>query len=226
MKPAFPTDLQNTIQSRGVVAVLVIDEIKHAVPVARALLRGGIASMELTLRTPAALECIRAIRQEVPEMLAGVGTVIEPRQVDEVVRAGGAFAVAPGCNPRVIAAAVAAGLPFAPGIATATDIESALESGCRLLKFFPAETSGGLRHLDSIAAPYAHLKLRYIPLGGLNANNMRVYLENRHVAALGGSWLASRDLIAAERWDDIAANAHAAADAVKSVRTVATAGSK
>ena len=222
MQNAFPPDLQQAIEARGVVAVLVIDELKHAVPVARALLRGGISAMELTLRTPVALECIHAIRQEVPEMLAGVGTVIERRQVAEVVRAGGAFAVAPGCNPRVIAAAVEAGLPFAPGIATASDIESALEAGCRLLKFFPAEPSGGLSYLNSLAAPYAHLRLRYIPLGGLNAKNMRTYLENPHVAALGGSWLAPRELIAAARWDDIAANAQGAADAVRSVRASAS----
>ncbi len=218
MKTAFPVELQTIIEARGVVAVLVIDDVNHAVPVARALLRGGITSMELTLRTPAAFDCIRAIRQEVPEMLAGVGTVLEPRQVTEVVRAGGAFAVAPGCNPRVIAAALDAGLPFAPGISTASDIEHALEAGCRLLKFFPAEPSGGLAYLNSLAAPYAHLGLRYIPLGGLNAKNMRAYLENPYIAALGGSWLAPRDLIAAQRWDEIAANAQAAADAVRSVR--------
>ena len=218
MHIAFPTDLQQTIEARGVVAVLVVDDVKHAVPVARALLRGGISAMELTLRTPVALECIRAIRQEVPEMLAGVGTVIEPRQVADVVRAGGAFAVAPGCNPRIIAAAIEAGLPFAPGIVTPSDIELALEAGCRLLKYFPAEPSGGLAYLNSLAAPYAHLRLRYLPLGGLNAKNMRAYLENPHVAALGGSWLAPRELIAPERWDDIAANAQAAAEAVRAVR--------
>lgn len=221
MQPAFPSELQRTIEARGVVAVLVVDQVKHAVPVARALLRGGITAMELTLRTSAALDCLRAIRQEVPEMLAGVGTVIEIRQVTDVVRAGGAFAVAPGCNPRVIGAAFAAGLPFSPGVATASDIESALEVGCRLLKFFPAESSGGLSHLNSLAAPYAHLKLRYLPLGGLNAKNMRSYLENPHVAALGGSWLAPRELIAAERWDEITANAQAASEAVRSVRGAA-----
>src|SRR5690606_23678274 len=137
--------------------------------------------------------------------------------VPEVVRAGAAFAVAPGCSPRVIAAAAAAGLPFAPGIATPSDIENALEAGCRLLKLFPAEASGGLGYLNSLAAPYAHLKLRYIPLGGLNPKNMRAYLENPYVAALGGSWIAPRELIAAERWDEITAHAQAAAEAVRSV---------
>jgi 2-dehydro-3-deoxyphosphogluconate aldolase/(4S)-4-hydroxy-2-oxoglutarate aldolase len=221
MKLPFPPELQQIVEARGVVAVLVIDEVRHAVPVARALLRGGIAAMELTLRTPAALDCVRAIREQVPEMLAGVGTVIEPRQVAEVLRAGAAFGVAPGCNRRVLDAALSAGLPFAPGIATASDIEAALECGCRLLKFFPAETSGGLPQLNSLAAPYAHLRLRYLPLGGLNARNMRVWLENPHVAALGGSWLAPRDLIAAEQWEAIAANARAAAEVVRAVRAAA-----
>lgn len=218
MKPPFPTELQKAIESRGVVAVLVIDEVRHAVPVARALMKGRVTAMELTLRTPAALDCIRAIRNEVPEMLAGVGTVIQPKQVTEVVNAGAAFAVAPGFNRRVMDAAISAGLPFAPGVATATDIEASLELDCRLLKFFPAEPSGGLAYLASVAAPYAHLGIRYIPLGGLNSKNMRSYLEHPLIGALGGSWIAPRELIAAEQWDHIEANARAAADAVDAVR--------
>jgi 2-dehydro-3-deoxyphosphogluconate aldolase / (4S)-4-hydroxy-2-oxoglutarate aldolase len=223
MKPPFPAELQKAIEARGIVAVLVIDEVKHAVPVARALMKGGVTAMELTLRTPAALDCIRAIRQQVPEMLAGVGTVIQPKQVAEVVSAGAAFGVAPGFNRRVMEAAISAGLPFAPGVATATDIEAALELDCRLMKFFPAEPSGGLTYLASVAAPYAHLKIRYIPLGGLNSKNMRSYLESPLVGALGGSWLAPRELIAAEQWDHIEANARAAVEAVASVRNAAPA---
>lgn len=219
MKPPFPPELQQAIESRGIIAVLVIDEVKHAVPVARALMKGGVTAMELTLRTTAALECVRAIRAEVPDMIAGVGTVIQPPQVADVVNAGAAFAVAPGFNRRVMEAASAAGLPFAPGITTATDIESALEFDCRLMKFFPAEPSGGLAYLTSVAAPYAHLKIRYIPLGGLNSKNMRSYLENPMVGALGGSWIAPRELIAAEQWDHIEANAKAAVEAVQTVRS-------
>jgi 2-dehydro-3-deoxyphosphogluconate aldolase/(4S)-4-hydroxy-2-oxoglutarate aldolase len=218
MKIPFPEELQKKVEASGVVAVLVIDEVKHAVPVARALLAGGISAMELTLRTPAAIEATRAICAEVPEMLAGVGTVIRPEQIREVVDAGGAFAVAPGFNRRVMDAAREANLPFAPGISTATDIESALELDCRLLKFFPAEPSGGINMLKAMAAPYQHLGIKYVPLGGLSVKNMASYLESPLIAGLGGSWLAPRDLINGEQWDTIEANARAASAVVTQIR--------
>ncbi len=219
MKPPFPIDLQEKVEASGVVAVLVIDDAKHAVPVARALLKGGISAMELTLRTPAAIDAIRAIHDEVPEMLAGVGTVIEPAQIAAVAQAGASFAVAPGFNRKVMETAIEAGMPFAPGIASATDIESALELGCRLLKLFPAEPLGGLGLLKAMAAPYNHLGLKYVPLGGLNVGNMVSYLKSPLIAALGGSWLAPRDLINGEQWDQIEANAKAATEVVKEIRS-------
>jgi 2-dehydro-3-deoxyphosphogluconate aldolase/(4S)-4-hydroxy-2-oxoglutarate aldolase len=123
MSPAFDSQLAGRIQSSGIVAVLVIDRAEDAVPLGRALLAGGIDAIELTLRTPAALDALREIRQSVPELLAGVGTILSPEQVAQVVEAGAAFGVAPGTNPRVLAAAREAGLSFAPGIATPTDIE-------------------------------------------------------------------------------------------------------
>jgi 2-dehydro-3-deoxyphosphogluconate aldolase/(4S)-4-hydroxy-2-oxoglutarate aldolase len=218
MNPPFPTDLQQKIEASGVIAVLVIDKVEHAVPVARALLDGGISVMELTLRTPVAIDAVRAIRNDLPEMLAGVGTVISPNQVATVAQAGAAFAVSPGFNRRVIEAAIAAGMPFAPGITTPTDIESALEYGCLLLKFFPAENSGGMDMLKSMAAPYNHLGLKYIPLGGLNVRNMVSYLESPLVAGLGGSWLAPRDLIMGEQWGQIRENARTASDLVIQLR--------
>ena len=218
MNPPFPTDLQQKVEASGVIAVLVIDQVKHAVPVARALLEGGISVMELTLRTPAAIDAVRAIRDEVPAMLAGVGTVIEPDQIAAVAQAGAAFAVAPGFNRRVMETAIAAGMPFAPGIATATDIESALELGCRMLKFFPAEPSGGMSMLKAMAAPYNHLGIKYVPLGGLSLGNMTSYLESPLITALGGSWLAPRDLISQEQWGQITENARTAADIVRQVR--------
>lgn len=218
MNPPFPTDLQQKVEASGVIAVLVIDDAAHAAPVARALLAGGISAMELTLRTPAAIDACRAIHDEVPEMLAGVGTVIRPDQIAEVAKAGAAFAVAPGFNRRVMDAALEAGMPFAPGICTATDIESALELGCRMLKFFPAEPAGGMSMLKAMAAPYNHLGIKYVPLGGLNTGNMASYLKSPLIAGLGGSWLAPRDLINGEQWDQIEANARAAADVVKEIR--------
>jgi 2-dehydro-3-deoxyphosphogluconate aldolase/(4S)-4-hydroxy-2-oxoglutarate aldolase len=203
----------------GVVAVLVVDDPRHALPLGRALLDGGIDVMELTLRTPAALEALRSVVQRLPEMMAGVGTVLTAQQVRDVAEAGGAFAVAPGANATALAEARRVGLPFAPGIATPSDLEMALELGCREVKFFPAQPCGGLNYLRSIAAPYAHLGLRYIPLGGLTVASIAEYLAEPMVLALGGSWLAPRAAIQGEKWDEIRRNAAAARAAVDALRS-------
>lgn len=207
MKTLLPENLIQRIRVAKIVAVVIIDEPTDAVPLARALLAGGINTLELTLRTPTAFESLAAIRSECPEMLAGLGTVLTAEQVGEAVRRGAAFAVAPGLNADVVRAAAAADLPFAPGIVTPSDIESAVALGCRLLKFFPAEASGGISYLKSMAAPYAHLGLEYIPLGGLDADNFTRYLALDNVPAVGGSWIAPRDLIRKRDWEAITRNA-------------------
>lgn len=207
MESQMPAELLERIERCGVVAVLVVDEPAHAVPLARALLAGGIDAMELTLRTPAALRALEAIRMQVPDMLPGVGTVLTPDQVGAAARSGAAFAVAPGLNPRVVRAARAVGLPFAPGIATPTDLEGALELGCREVKFFPAEATGGMTYLKSMAAPYTHLGVRVVPLGGLKPDNVGEYLSSALVLAVGGSWIAPREVIQQEDWDAIRTNA-------------------
>lgn len=210
----LPESIAHRIHATGIVAVLVIDREEDGPPLAKALLAGGVDVMELTLRTPAALGALRRIRAEVPEMLAGAGTVLTPAQVEEVKAAGAEFAVSPGVNPRVLQAAKDAGLPFAPGIATPTDIEQALEFDCKVLKFFPAEPSGGLTYLKAIAAPYQHLGIKFLPLGGVNRNNMSSYLADPLVTAIGGSWLAPRDAIREGRWDRIEELATAAKKSV------------
>ncbi len=207
MESQFPPEILDRIERSGVIAVLVIDEIEHGPPLAEALLAGGVDAMELTLRTPAAIDALRAIRRDVPNMLAGIGTILTTEQVEQVVEAGATFGVAPGFNRRVVERAQASGLPFAPGVTTASEIEAAVELGCRELKFFPAEPSGGMPYLSSMNAPYAHLGLRYIPLGGLNADNMSSYLGHPAVAAIGGSWIAPRKLIQEENWSAITQNA-------------------
>lgn len=218
MNPAFNPQLAASIQQTGIVAVLVIDDAKDAVPLAKALLAGGVNAIELTLRTPAALDALREIRAGVPEVIAGVGTILNVEQLKQAAEAGAAFGVAPGLNPRVLAAAREIGLSFAPGVLTPSDIELAVEHGCRLLKFFPAEPSGGLSYLKSIAAPYAHLGLKFVPLGGLNAKNMASYLADPNIAALGGSWLAPRELIKAGKWAEITALSSEAVQIIKSTR--------
>ena len=208
MKVADPVATRLT--AKGVVAVLMIDRVDDAVPVAEALLRGGVDAMELTLRTEAALPALELITGSVPEMLAGIGTILKPDQVIQARDSGAAFGVSPGTNIEVIEAAHAAGLPFAPGIMTPSDIERALPFGCEILKFFPAGSSGGIKHLKNIAAPYAHLGLKYVPLGGVNEDNMTDYLKEDIIAAVGGSWIAQKDLIASGQWDQITSNASSA----------------
>lgn len=192
------------------IAVLVIDELEDAVPVAEALLRGGVTAMELTLRTPVAFDAAAAVRETCPEMCLGIGTILSPDQVVPALTAGAHFGVAPGVNPEVIRKAAEAGLPFGPGVMTPTDIDLAIREGCRLLKFFPAGSAGGLDHLKNIAAPYAHFGVRFIPLGGVNAGNLREWLASDLIAAVGGSWLAPREVIRAKDWATIEANAREA----------------
>ena len=179
---------------------------------------GGVNAIELTFRTPAALAALKEIRAEIPEMIAGAGTILTADQVHLAKEAGAHFGVAPGMNPRVLAAAREAGLSFAPGIATPSDIEAALEFDCRLLKFFPAEPSGGLPYLNSIAAPYLHFEIKFVPLGGLSPANMASYLQDSKIAALGGAWLAPRDLIKVGSWKEITDLAQSARATIKSVR--------
>jgi 2-dehydro-3-deoxyphosphogluconate aldolase/(4S)-4-hydroxy-2-oxoglutarate aldolase len=214
----IPESLSARITTAGIVAVLIIDREEDGVPLANALLAGGVDVIELTLRTTAALGALRRIREEVPEMLVGAGTVLSPAQVLAVKAAGAAFAVSPGMNPRVLHAAADAGLPFAPGVATPTDVEQALECGCRLLKFFPAEASGGLAYLKAMSAPYLHIGVQFIPLGGVSEKNMGSYLSDPLIAAIGGSWLAPREAIHEARWQDITTLAQRASNLIKSTR--------
>ncbi len=210
MSIRLDSELGKKIAASKIIAVLVIDEVEDAVPTAQALLRGGVDMMELTLRTPAALGGLRAVCSEVPDMVAGIGTILNTQQVDEVIESGASFGVAPGVNAEVIQYAQDKGLPFGPGIMTPTDIDQSVELGCEVLKFFPAGSSGGLAHLKNIVAPYQHLGLQFIPLGGIKASNMMNYIDSPLVAAIGGSWIAPRDLIAAKNWDQIEANAREA----------------
>jgi 2-dehydro-3-deoxyphosphogluconate aldolase/(4S)-4-hydroxy-2-oxoglutarate aldolase len=211
---------QQTLEQIGksrVVAVLVIDRVENAVPLAKALIDGGVNAMELTLRTDAAIGSLRAIKAEVPEMIAGIGTILTVNQVREVSLAGAVFGVAPGVNRKVIEEARALGLPFAPGVVTPSDVEKALEYDLRILKFFPAEPSGGLAYLKSMNAPYAHLNVKYMPLGGINLQNMRSYLEDPMILAIGGSWLAESKLIQKQDWKAITENARRASEIAREV---------
>ncbi len=216
---AMTPDIIEKIDEAGIIAVLVIDELKHALPLANALLAGGINTVELTLRTDAALDAAKIIKKELPQINLGFGTVLTVDQVKAVVDLGADFAVAPGCNPKVIAEAIKQGLSFAPGIMTPSDIELAVEQGCRILKYFPAETSGGMEHLENMVAPYGYLDLKFIPLGGCNMENAASYLKSPLITAIGGSWIAKRQLIQSEKWDIITANAKEIRDFIINLRS-------
>ncbi|MEM9932321.1 MAG: bifunctional 4-hydroxy-2-oxoglutarate aldolase/2-dehydro-3-deoxy-phosphogluconate aldolase [Bacteroidota bacterium] len=207
------------IQDRKVIAVLVIQEITDAIPLAKALAAGGVDLIELTLRTPIALDAAKLIMEEVPEITVGLGTVLTVGQVKAAAEIGVAFAVAPGCNPRIISAAKEYGLSFAPGVTTPTDIEMALEQGCRVMKYFPSETSGGMKHLRSMAAPYQYLGLSFIPLGGVNQANAESYLSSPLISAIGGSWIAKSPLIQAQDWGRITENARSIRSLITKINT-------
>lgn len=221
MTDLFPSSLADRIARSGNIAVAIVDDPDRVVPLARALLAGGVDAIELTFRTPRAVEALKRIVVEVPEALVGAGTVLTPAQVREAKDAGAAFAVAPGFNPDVVRAAADLGLPFAPGVMTPSEIEGAYALGCtRILKFFPASVAGGLAGLRTLAAPYKHLGLRFIPLGGLKRENTAEWLADPLVAACGGSWIAPAKLIAAGDWAVITDNARAASAAAASARPV------
>ncbi len=214
----LPANIVQNMEKAGVVAVLTVDDAQDAVPVARALHAGGVSVIELTFRTAAAQESIRRIRAEVPEVVVGAGTLLNRAQVADALKAGAFFGVAPGCNPATLQAAKEIGLPFAPGVMTPSDVEIALTHDCRVLKFFPAETSGGLNHLKTMSAPFNHLGVRYLPLGGVSAANLKDYLSSPLVLGVGGSWLAPVDLIRKKDWAAIQQRATEASQIVRAVR--------
>ena len=184
-----------------ILPVIVIDDPDDAVPLARALRDGGLPCAEVTLRTPRAMDSLRRITSEVPEMLVGAGTVLSPAQAAEARAAGARFAVAPGFNPAVVEYCQSVELPVFPGVCTPTEIEMALGAGLSVLKFFPAEPIGGLAFLKSIAAPYTTVS--FMPTGGIGPSNLASYLAFPRVVACGGSWMAPNDWIAARQFDRI-----------------------
>lgn len=191
------------IGAEGVVATVSIDDFDKVAPLAETVLAAGLSCIELTLRTECAVDAIQLIRQRYPEMLVGAGTVLTREQVRQVSDAGAQFAVAPGLNPAVAEESSQIGLPFAPGVCTPSEVEAALAHGCRHLKFFPAEGMGGIDYLKSMAAPYLHIGVDFLPLGGIGEDNFMDYLKQPFILAVGGSWLAPRACIASGDWERI-----------------------
>ena len=201
-----------------VVPVIAIDSAEAALPLADALLDGGLPVAEITFRTAAAAEVIARIAKERPAMVLGAGTVLTAENLGRAVDAGAKFGVAPGLNQDVVAEAAHRGLPFIPGVITPTEIEQALALGLKLLKFFPAEAFGGLKVIKALSAPYAHAGVRFMPTGGVSTANLPDYLVEKVVACVGGTWIASREAIAEKKWTQIRDNCKAAIEIVKRVR--------
>lgn len=187
----------------GIVPVIKIDDVEKAVPLAKALIAGGIPCAEVTFRTAQGEEAIRRIAAEVPDILLGAGTVLTCDQVDRAIAAGAKFIVSPGFNPKVVSYCGEKGIPITPGCSSPTDIEKALEHGLGVVKFFPAEQAGGLDFIKAVSAPYTTVK--FMPTGGINAGNIGKYLAFDKIVACGGSWMVPADKINEGKFDEITA---------------------
>ncbi|MFC6090446.1 bifunctional 4-hydroxy-2-oxoglutarate aldolase/2-dehydro-3-deoxy-phosphogluconate aldolase [Saccharothrix lopnurensis] len=203
------TTSSDLLELSPVIPVVVVDDAEHAVPLARALLRGGVRVIELTLRTPAALAAIERVAAEVPDIVIGAGTVTRPEHAEQAAKAGAAFLVTPGSTDRVLDAAEDTGLPFLPGAATVSEAMRLAERGLTALKFFPAEAAGGVEYLKSIGGPLPGL--RFCPTGGITPGSAPSYLALPNVGCVGGSWLAPKDALAAGDFGRVEALARAAA---------------
>ena len=200
-------DVVETLKKAGVVPVIVIEDEAKAVPLARALVKGGLPVLEVTFRTKAAAGAIAKIKAEVPEAVVGAGTLLTPEQVRAAVAAGAAFGVAPGFDPVVVATAKAVGLPMVPGIATASELSQALTAGVPMVKFFPAEAAGGA---------FRSTGVKFMPTGGINLSNLKDYLAVPEIVACGGTWIVPKDALASNDWgaiEKLAADAAALASA-------------
>ena len=194
-------EVLSKIQKIGIVPVVVLNDAKDAAPLAKALCEGGLPCAEVTFRTDAAEESIKIMTTEYPDMLVGAGTVLTTEQVDRAINAGAKFIVSPGLNPKIVQYCLDKGVPITPGTSNPSDVEQAIEFGLEVVKFFPAEAAGGLNMIKSMAAPYVNMK--FMPTGGINASNIKSYLDFPKIIACGGSWMVSNDLVKAGEFDKI-----------------------
>lgn len=197
----------------GIVPVVVLNKVEDAVPLAGALLKGGITFMEITFRTECAADCIEVISREVPDMTVGAGTVINVEQAKTAVAGGAKFIVLPGFDEETVRWALDNDIPVIPGTVTPTEIMKAVGMGLRVLKFFPADVYGGIKAIKALSAPFG--QVRFLPTGGVSPDNLKDFISNKAVAAVGGSWVCKKDDIANHDWDKITA---LSAEAVKTIK--------
>lgn len=204
------------MKKSGVIPVVVLDDTAQALPTANALLAGGVSVMEITFRTAAAASSIKAVSESCPEMLVGAGTVVTLEQCKQALECGAKFIVSPGFDPEVVSWCVERNIPITPGCVTPTEIMTAMKLGLNVVKFFPAGVYGGLKAMKALAAPFGGVK--FIPTGGVDAKNLKEYLEAPFVHAVGGSWLCPKKEIAAGNFDAVTALCREASEIVKEVR--------
>ena len=210
------TEMMKQLQKIGIVPVVVLDRAEDALPLAECLMKGGLPCAEVTFRTAAAEESIRIMAKAFPEMIIGAGTVLSTEQADRAIDAGARFIVSPGFNPMVTEHVLKKGVPMTPGICTPTEIEAALQFNLDVLKFFPAEPSGGLKMIKALAAPY--VGVNFMPTGGISAANVRDYLAYDRIVACGGSWMVNGKLVREGQFAEIEKLVREAAGIVKEIR--------
>ena len=206
--------IRSIMRARPVMPVMVLEDVATAMPLAQALVRGGIKVLEITMRTPVALDCVRAICKALPDVIMGVGTIVSPADLDAAVAAGAAFGVSPGVTDALLAYAAEKNFALLPGVMTPSDVMRALQHGYTALKLFPAQQAGGIGMLKALGGPFP--QVLFCPTGGIDAKTAPDFLALKNVACVGGSWLAPADLVAAGDWAGIEALARAAA-ALKSI---------
>lgn len=210
-------DFYEQVIATGIVPVVVLNKVEDAVPLAHALLSGGINFMEITFRTECAAECISVISREVPEMIVGAGTVINIDQAMLAVENGARFIVSPGLDEGVVLWAKGNNIPVIPGTVTPTEIMRAISLGLNVLKFFPADVYGGIKALKALSAPFGQVK--FLPTGGVSEANLKDFIENKSVAAVGGSWVCKKDDILNQDWDKITSLSANAIRIIKEARS-------
>ena len=189
------------LQTGPVVPVMVIEDVEHAVPLAKALVAGGVRVLEITLRSDAALESIKRISEQVPDAIVGAGTVASAKDLENIVAAGAVFAISPGLTPKLLEAAAKSSIPLIPGISSASELMYGMEVGLSEFKFFPAEAAGGKQMIKSLGGPFPHIT--FCPTGGISPANYKDYLALKNVACVGGSWLAPKDAVLNGDWKTI-----------------------
>lgn len=209
-------DIIRKIEETGIIPVIALEDSQGARMLGNALMEGGLPCAEVTFRTDAAKDVIRILNDEFPDLLVGAGTVLTTEQVDQAVEAGAKFVLTPGFNPKVVHYCVERDILIIPGCATPSDVEQALELGIHVVKFFPAEQSGGLAYIQAMSAPYK--SVRYIPTGGLNPENVRKYLKSDCVLACGGSWMVKKELLEKKDFQEICRLTQEAVEIVKECR--------